>query len=103
MIISLKEVKETGAKLPSQFQIGDFIQCNLDSYHGDGEQWIAGYIYAIKYTKSKVFYDLAVQIGNSDNCLIIENLRCFMRRVDDMETTNFIDVSKINLDDERLE
>ncbi len=102
-LITLDEAKEYGAKLPSQFQIGDFVQVNLDSYLGDGTLWVAGWVVGVKYSIKHVYYDIAVQLGNSNCCQVIENIRTFMRRLDDNMSTNFIDITQINLDDPRLE
>lgn len=102
-LISLTEAKETGAKLPSQFQIGDYLQVNLDSFVGEGELWVAGWVVGIKYSVKHVHYDIAVQLGNSECCQVIENIRTFMRRPSDNVSTNFIDISQIDFNDPRLQ
>lgn len=102
-LITLSEAKETGGKLPSQFQFGDYVQVNLESYAGEGDLWVGGWVVGVHYSVSQVHYDIAIQIGQSNYCQVIEGVRTFMRRVSDGAATSFIDVSQLDIDNLGLE
>lgn len=94
--MTIKEAQETGSKLPSQFQLGEAVDCCLDSFLDDGNNWVQGWIVGIKYSSSKVFYDVAVRVKNSDTCFVIEHLRCFMvSLVNENNKTNFVNRNAI--------
>lgn len=103
-LIPLESAKEEGADLPSQFKFGEHVSVCLDDTQGKGKEWIAGWVCGINYTPGQVRYNVAIQLGNSSVCQVMENVRLFMRSTDDnTNQTNFIDIRQLDLNDPRLE
>ncbi|EHK0699945.1 hypothetical protein ICL29_004071 [Salmonella enterica] len=87
--ITKSDAIETGAVLNSQFQLGDYVTFTPDSVSEPGETVIRGWVVAVTFTASRVYYTVAEDSG-SDLCRIHENLRCYMRRESDGEETDFL-------------
>ncbi|EEM3686317.1 hypothetical protein GJX92_12925 [Salmonella enterica] len=87
--ISKYEAMETGAHMMSQFQFGDFVTANPNSMTEPGDSNISGWVVGIIHTVSRVYYDLAEDLGNGV-CRVHRRLRCFMRRESDGNETMFI-------------